>query len=113
MKIFLSSVLLILSTNILAEYKGGVDVVIVRLNGTSAFVHVTPKPLLTCDYWGEELSFDYKSDTGKAYLSLLLTAKTTANKIDVWYTASTAPNTDQSNGCGTTTISTLTGVRLK
>ena len=64
-----------------------------------------PQPANTCSSWGEYFKFDHKTETGKAFLSMLLTAKSSAQQIQVWYTASTAPGTNQSNGCNSAAVS--------
>lgn len=96
-----------------AEYAGNVEVRRVRLDGTTAWVGVGPQAAGTCSNWGEHLKFDHTTAAGKNFLSTILTAKAMGGRIDVWYTLSSAPDTDQSNGCGSAATSVLSGVAIR
>ena len=61
----------------------------------------------TCAYWGRHFKFDATTAAGKNILSILLAAKMANKKITVWYTASTAPGTTESNGCNPNTMATI------
>lgn len=94
-------------------YAGNLDVSRLRVHNLSTYFGTTSQPAETCSAWGEYFKFDHTTETGKAFLSMLMTAKTSGQKIQVWYTSSTAPGTNQTSGCNDQTISILNGVALK
>lgn len=53
----------------------------------------------TCDYYLTYYRFDSSTAAGKNMTATVLMARATGQLIDVWYSASTAPGTNQSNGC--------------
>lgn len=94
------------------EYSGALSVARVRVDPNGAFVGTNTQPGSTCSNWGEYFRFDHLSPHGKSLLAILLTAKVAGKTVEIWYTASSAPGTNQTNGCYDTTISTLTGVSI-
>ena len=84
----------------------------IRVHDHATFFGTTVQPPGTCNNWGEFFTFDHKTESGKAYLSLLLTAKATNKGIVLWYKESTAPGTDQSTGCDDLTTAVMIAVGL-
>jgi len=113
MKKYIAILIVIFSTNLLADYQGSVSINRVRIDGTYVYFGVTPQPANTCSNWGEHLKFDHTTDKGKSFLSALLTAKSSGSKIDLWYHASTNPGTNESNGCGGNEISIMVSIAIK
>lgn len=70
----------------------------------------TPSDL--CNYYERQLIFDATTDKGKNMLSILLAAKLSGKKIDVWYTPSTSQGTTHDNGCSRTTMGILTNIGI-
>ncbi|MDH5325959.1 MAG: hypothetical protein OEZ68_00660 [Gammaproteobacteria bacterium] len=66
-----------------------------------------------CNYFGRHFRFDATTPEGKNMLAILLTAISTKRKIDVWYTASTAPGTDNNSGCTFGALAVITSVGIK
>lgn len=70
-------------------------------------------PSDTCSYYNRQFRFDGTTPTGKNLLSMLLAAKMGGKTIDIWYTPSTAPGTDHTNGCTESSLAVvnLIGIR--
>jgi hypothetical protein len=96
-----------------AGYAGSLDVNRIRVHENSTYFATSPQLANTCSNWGEFFKFDHRTETGKAYLSLLITAKTTGQKIQLWYSESTAPGSDQTSGCVDKTLSVISGAALQ
>lgn len=64
----------------------------------------------TCNYYGRHFYIDATNDGGKNMLSILLAAHLSGKKVDIWYRASTAPGTDETDGCTDSTIATITNI---
>jgi hypothetical protein len=110
----LISVLIFLSMPVHAiEWVGNKEIGQIRIDGGFTYLSTTIQPPKTCNLWGEYFEFDYKTDTGRAFYSALLSAKAAKQKIDIWYEASTAPDTDQNTGCNGNTAAKLIGIRIK
>ena len=64
---------------------------------------VSQIPAHTCN-WYSTIQFDLDTTTpgGKTMYAVLLLAKATGKPIDIDYEDSTAPGTNETNGCGTT-----------
>lgn len=77
-----------------------------------AYFGTSTQPPNSCYYFGEYFRFDVKNDTGKAKLTVLLSAKMAQKKIVVWYSDSAAIGTTNANGCspGVMSIATDIGV---
>jgi hypothetical protein len=82
MKIF-SCILLVLITPaaLAAKFSANLEVGRVRVHESATYFKVTPQPIETCSSWGEYFKFDHRTETGKAFLGLLFTAKTAKAKI--------------------------------
>jgi hypothetical protein len=74
---------------------------------------VSPQPPGTCSGWGEHMRFLLETEDDYARYSMLLTAKASGQKVDLWYNDSTSPGTDHTNGCTSSTSATLYGLGLK
>lgn len=94
-------------------FAGNLSINRVRLDSGNAYFRTTPQPPETCSNWGEYIRFDPTTTAGKNFLSALLTAKASGKQIDVWYSPSSQPGTDQTNGCGAASISGLTGIAIE
>lgn len=103
---FLTRIVLILLLLLVAQqafaggYAGGLDVRRVYVDHLGK-VHfgTSSQPANTCSNWGEYWIFDSNTKGGKQMLSVLLSAKLTYRKIDVWYEISSMPGTNQYTGC--------------
>jgi hypothetical protein len=88
---------------------------IATLGGTGGKVvfGVSQIPAHTCTaYSSQEFVLDTSTPDGKAAYAVLLLAKATGKPIDVWYEDSTAPGTNETDGCGWTTMSVVDAVGL-
>lgn len=52
-----------------------------------------------CSFWRRQFTFNATTESGKNMLSILLAAKMANKKIDIWYSPSKKPGTNQKNGC--------------
>jgi len=102
----------IASSNATAAYPTGLTIARVRVHQGAAYFGTTAQPGNTCSLWGEYFKFDSTTSDGKNYLATLLTAKAAGKLASVWYVNSTAPGTNQSNGCNESSVSILTGKAL-
>lgn len=66
----------------------------------------------TCSNWGEHFQFESATEGGKSKLSVLLSAKMSDSTLYVWYTPSSAPGSDQSNGCSYNAMAVADNVGL-
>jgi hypothetical protein len=97
----------------LAGYgEGTIDRYYVDSNGWAYFGLTGPLPG-TCSYFIEQFKFDATTPSGKNLLATLITAKLAVKNITLWYTDSSAPGTDQTNGChaGTMAVLNAAGIR--
>jgi hypothetical protein len=76
------------------------------------FFAASPTPPATCNWWARQFIFDATTTVGKMMYATLLAAKLSGTQIHLWYQASSAPGTDQSNGCTPSTIAVATGIGL-
>ena len=83
------------------------------LSETKVYVRTSPQPDLTCSLWGEYVRVDASDGHGKDVLRALITAYTEHTLVDLWFTPSTAPGSNQNTGCDDTTIAVLTQLRMK
>jgi hypothetical protein len=114
-KIALGIALVCLSQAALStSYSGNQKVTSIRNIGQKdVLVGFETQPPGTCSNWGEYVIFDSTTTEGKALLSALFITVSAGSLIDIWYTDSTAPGTDQADGCGGSSMSTLWMIRLK
>jgi len=76
------------------------------------FGTTTPLPG-TCSYFTDQFRFDASTALGKNMLTTLLAAKATGLRLRVWYTASTAPGTNHTNGCTYSTMAVIGGIGVE
>ena len=76
------------------------------------YVGFVTQPAGTCDNWSEHMKFDSTTDGGKNMLSVLIAAKLADRGLNLWYSPSEAPGTNQANGCTQAVMAVLTGVGL-
>lgn len=95
------------------QYAGGLSIGRVRVHTEYTYIQLRPQPSQTCSNWGEHLRFENTTVAGKNFMSTLLAAKAADKKIDVWYTESDSPGTNQSNGCGSANVSILTAIAIR
>ncbi len=66
----------------------------------------------TCSNWGEHFRFDGSTPGGKNMLSVIMAAKMADKPVNVWYTDSTNPGTDHTNGCSGSAMSILQNIGI-
>lgn len=112
-KKYASTLMMILfSGSVFADYSGTTNVKRIRVHETGTYVGFYPQPANTCSSFGEHIKFDHNTENGKAFLSTLLSAKMSGKAVHLWYTASMAPGTNETNGCTDSAMSVLTGVGI-
>ncbi len=93
------------------KYAGSVTVARIRIHplpyGAYFGLTNTPLPTDVCSLYGESFRFDHTTSHGKSLLATLLTAKVSGKLVDLWYSPSSAPGKNETNGCNDSTISTL------
>ena len=67
----------------------------------------------TCTNWYEQFRFDATTPGGQNMLSILMAAKASGGRVDVWFNRSTAPGTNHTNGCTTAAMAEATQVSWK
>lgn len=96
-----------------SEYGIGlVDRVYTGTDNMTLFGLKTQQPN-TCVFWSEHFIFDSSTSSGKNMLSIILAAKMANKSVHVWYEPSSAPGTNQTNGCDRTTLSVLNSVGVR
>ena len=110
-KFLIGFIVIFLSTVSEAAYVGGQS--ISKLYGSSAIKFGISNPSSdTCSYYGRQFIFDATTDKGKNILSILLAAKMANKNINVWYTASSQPGTDEKSGCNGSTLATVADIGI-
>lgn len=109
-KMILLSMVLTASFAVSASYIGGKTTYSVYGNDYISFGVDAPPTNSVCDYHGRQFRFNAKTDKGKNMFAMLMAAELANRKISVWYTNSTAPGTDESSGCTTSTMAVLTAI---
>ncbi|TRY33411.1 hypothetical protein [Aliiglaciecola sp. M165] len=114
---YLKSKLLVLSLTLLsfstfANYVGQVTPQKIYGAETIRFGVDEPPAGKVCDYFGRHYQFNATTEAGKNMLSILLAAEMSNRKVDIWFTASAAPDTNHENGCVPTTMAILTAIGL-
>jgi hypothetical protein len=107
------SLCLIGTLSFAGRYAGDLSVGRVRVLGNEVMFAVSPQPPATCSSFGENMRFLLETEDDYARYSMLLTAKASGQKVDLWYNDSTSPGTDHTNGCTSSTSATLYGLGLK
>lgn len=105
--------LFILSLNANAAYVANAQLgrVHIKSNGY-AYIQVSSPPTDTCDWNSEDFRFSYTTTAGQGLLSNLLSAKAANKPIYIWYTSSTTPGKNETNGCTETTMAIITGIGM-
>jgi hypothetical protein len=67
----------------------------------------------TCSYYIDQFRFDGKTVAGKNMLATLMAAKVAGVALTVWFTDSTAPGTDHTNGCTYQALAVPTGLGIR
>ena len=98
------------SSYVYAGYRGNVDVFGLFGASEMKFGIENAPTSNTCSYFERHLKFDATTDAGKNMLSILLSASVADKSVNVWYTDSSAPGTDETNGCSPSSMATLTAV---
>lgn len=70
-------------------------------------------PSDSCDYHGRYFKFDATTAAGKNILSILLAAKMAGKGVNIWYTPSSTPGTNVTNGCSVNSLATVTEIGIK
>ena len=65
-----------------------------------------------CDYFYRHFTFDATTEEGKNMLTILLAAEMSNRKLDIWYTLSTEPDTDNDSGCTPSTMAVVTSLGI-
>jgi len=74
---------------------------------------VDNQPSDTCAHFLRQFYFDATTESGKNMLSIMLAAKMANKKIDIWYTPSTTPGTNETNGCTPNTLAVVLQIGIK
>ena len=112
LKIIIICFIGLLSTQCHAGYLGSTTAIKMYGAGNIHFGVENGSKSNTCDNYGRSFKFDATTEAGKNMLSILLSASLAGKKVDLWFTDSTTPGTDQTNGCVTSTMATLTSIGL-
>lgn len=110
----LTCFLLLLSPVVFSDYSGGHDVsrLYISKDGQVSF-GTSPQATNTCNYYNFHFKFDSSTAGGKSLLSLLLSAKLSKSKIDVWYSPSLNPGTNHTNGCSNANIANVSNIGIR
>jgi hypothetical protein len=109
--LFISITFLLVYSNIaysIDNYAGSLNVRRIHVSNEICYVGTDSNPTGTCSEYNRQFKFSLKNNQGKAMYSIFIGAKLSGKKIDIWYTPSTAPGTDQTNGCNDTTMAIAT-----
>ena len=113
MKYYAIIILLTFTNLSYAGYGGGeINRFYTGADGSAYFGLVTQLPN-TCRYWEEQFKFDASTAAGKNMLSVLMAAKLANKRVYVWYSDSSNPGTDQTNGCTGNAVSNLLNIGIK
>ena len=112
-KLFLSMVALLASSSAFAGYGiGTVD----RFYADDAgwvYFGTTVRLSGTCSYFIDHFRFNGQTAGGKNMLATLMAAKVAGASVHVWFTDSTAPDTNQNTGCNSSTMAVVTGLGIR
>jgi len=112
-RVLLTCSILLASSQSYADWAGGVQLSEVTANPDgSVNVGLTTQPANTCSCWGWYFRFDASTPGGKNMLATILSAKMAGKAINVWYSVSSSPGTNQTNGCAGNAVSVLQGVSV-
>jgi hypothetical protein len=96
-----------------ADYIGEIQFQRIFVEDNWCYVQVTDDVPNTCSYFYYRFKFDTTTNQGKIMYSALLMAKALNSPVDIWYTASTLPGTDENNGCNPTTMAVASAVAFQ
>lgn len=112
LRMCLASGLLFTAQACLAEYLAGQTTS--KLYGGKYFqfgVHNPPTGKV-CNYFGRHFRFDATTSAGKNILSVLMAAEMADRKVDIWFSKSTAPDTDEESGCDANSLAVIYQIGL-
>lgn len=93
-------------------YFGPQQIQVLRIQTAQTMLRLAGSPPSTCSSFGEQFLLDTSTLFGKQALAVIMAAQATNRPLIVWYTHSTAPGTNETNGCTYPASAKLTGVRL-
>ena len=112
--IFLTALVFVLFNGIAhAEYIGTVQFQKVFVENDWCYIQVTDDVPDTCSYFHYRFRFNTTTNQGKVMYSALLMAKALKSPVDIWYTVSSAPGTDENNGCNSTTMAVASAIAFQ
>jgi hypothetical protein len=91
--------------------QGQINRFYVDSNGSVYFGLTAPLDA-TCSYFSDHFRFDASTPTGKNMLAVLTAAKVSGAQVQVWYSDSIAPGTEQSNGCDPNTMAVANAIGI-
>ncbi len=101
------------ATNANADYKEQVSLEIVApFASGSVLVSINNPPTGTCEYWSYSLIFDASTSGGDKIYKTLMTALAMKKSVDIWFDPTSAPGTNQHNGCTQDAMAILVGASL-
>jgi uncharacterized membrane protein YbaN (DUF454 family) len=120
-KLILISVLVLLSIQTYAQdnnFISGVEIdrIYINASGYVFFGVTTPNLPNTCSFFLEQFVFQNTLDSSenvRTMYAMLLSAKLANRMVHIWYTSSTAPDTNQTNGCSFSTIAKVTQLGIR
>ena len=104
---------LLFNGNARADYIGSVQFQKILVDNDWCYVQVMDDVQDTCSYFYYRFKFKTTTNQGKIMYSALLLAKALKSPVDIWYTVSTAPGTDENNGCSPTTMAEASAVAFE
>jgi len=112
-QIYFALILLSIASQAMAGYgSGDINRYYVRDDGWVYFGLITQLPN-TCSSWGEHFRFDATTPGGKNMLGVIMAAKASNKRVDVWYTDSASPGTDQTTGCTGSAMAILKNIGIR
>ena len=106
--------LILIVTSAYAEnYAGKLNVGRVHVDNEICYFGIVGSADGVCSSYERHLKFGVSSNQGKLMYSIIVSAKLAGKKIDIWYTPSSTPGTNESTGCGPSTMAVLTQVSLE
>jgi len=76
----------------------------------NVFFGTSSQPAHTCQFFSTYFTFKLTNPPAERLFDTLMAAKLSGSSVDVWYEPSTAPGTNQNNGCTESAVSKLTGI---
>ncbi|MCI5144902.1 MAG: hypothetical protein D3923_05085, partial [Candidatus Electrothrix sp. AR3] len=96
-----------------AEYIGNVEFQKIFVDNNWCYVQVDDDVSNTCSYFRYRFKFNATTSQGKLMYSALLMSQALKKKIDLWYTASSAVGTNETNGCNPTSIAEAYAIAIQ